>query len=86
MSLVLKGGSAEPDGVATVLGARHETVLALFSPVDPWATGEFGTIDEWFTDPDHDISTQLGGTVTDYTVYRPFTCPGVASDLQTAGE
>jgi len=53
---------------------------ALFGPIDLEATSEFGTIDEWFTDSDRDVSAQFGGGVSDDTVVRSFAYPELLPD------
>ena len=59
---------------------------ALFDPVDLRPTSEFGPIDEWFTDPERDVSAQLGGAVSDDTVVRSFAYPELLPDSLTDRE
>jgi hypothetical protein len=60
--------------------------MALFGLIDLEATSEFGTIDEWFADPDRDVSAQLGGVVSDDTVVRSFAYPELLPDSLTERE
>lgn len=55
-------------------------LTALFAPVYLDATSEFGTVHEWFSDPERDISTQFGTGVTDTVVTRSFAYPGLLGD------
>jgi len=49
--------------------------VGVFAPIELKNTSEFGTIDEYYTDPNRDLSAQFDAQVTDEDVTRHFAYP-----------